>query len=153
MVLTWLDLTWCFMLWSDAVQWRRCNNGGGGEEMMRSSGGRSFQRRGAVIDMARLENMSWEVTGGDRILSLLLNWLYCWSIARNIYSICMYMLIYAYEYAYIKLPANTDSPSLPPQYSALFPRQNVLQSDADSGPCFGGTSEHQHTLPSCLHWQ
>ena len=29
------------------------NDGGGGEEMVRSSGGRSFQRRGAVIDMAR----------------------------------------------------------------------------------------------------
>ena len=27
------------------------NDGGGGEEMVRSSFGRSFQRRGAVIDM------------------------------------------------------------------------------------------------------
>ena len=26
--------------------------------------GRSFQRRGAVMDMARLENMRWEVNGG-----------------------------------------------------------------------------------------
>ena len=33
------------------------NDGGGGEEMVRSSGGRSFQRRGAVIDMVRLEKM------------------------------------------------------------------------------------------------
>jgi len=32
--------------------------------MVRSSGGRSFQRRGAVIDMARLKNMRCEVTGG-----------------------------------------------------------------------------------------
>ena len=33
------------------------NDGDGGNEMMRSSGGRSFQRRGAVMAMARLENM------------------------------------------------------------------------------------------------
>ena len=33
------------------------NDGGGCKEMVRSSGGRSFQRRGAVMDMARLENM------------------------------------------------------------------------------------------------
>jgi len=33
------------------------NGGGGGKEMVRSSGGRSFQRRGAVMDMTRLENM------------------------------------------------------------------------------------------------
>ena len=33
------------------------NDDGGGEEMVRSSGGRSFQGRGAVMDMARLENM------------------------------------------------------------------------------------------------
>jgi len=33
------------------------NGGGVGKEMMRSSDGRSFQRRGAVMDMARLENM------------------------------------------------------------------------------------------------
>ena len=33
------------------------NDGGGGEEMVPSSGGRSFQRRGTVMDMARLENM------------------------------------------------------------------------------------------------
>jgi len=33
------------------------NDGGGGKEMVRSSGGRSFQRRGAGMDMARLENM------------------------------------------------------------------------------------------------
>ena len=32
--------------------------------MVRSSGGRSFQRRGAVMDMAWLENMKLEVTGG-----------------------------------------------------------------------------------------
>jgi len=34
--------------------------------MVRSSVGtcRSFQRRGAVMDMARLENMRCEVTGG-----------------------------------------------------------------------------------------
>ena len=35
------------------------NDGGGDKEMMRSSGGRSFQRRGSVMDrpMARLQNM------------------------------------------------------------------------------------------------
>ena len=33
------------------------NDGDEGKEMVRSSGGRSFQRRGAVMDMARLENM------------------------------------------------------------------------------------------------
>jgi len=33
------------------------NDGGGGKEMVRSSGGRSFQRRRAVMDMVRLENM------------------------------------------------------------------------------------------------
>ena len=33
------------------------NDGGGGKEIVRSSGGRSFQRRGAVMDMALLENM------------------------------------------------------------------------------------------------
>ena len=32
-------------------------DGGGGTEMVRSSGGRSFQRRCAVMDMARLKNM------------------------------------------------------------------------------------------------
>jgi len=32
--------------------------------MVRSLGGRSFQIRVTVIDMARLENMIWEVTGG-----------------------------------------------------------------------------------------
>jgi len=31
---------------------------------VRSSGGRSFQRRGAVVDMTLLENVRWEVTGG-----------------------------------------------------------------------------------------
>ena len=40
------------------------NDGGGGKEMVLSSGGRSFQRRGAVLDIARLENTRWEVTGG-----------------------------------------------------------------------------------------
>jgi len=36
--------------------WRWClviGNDGGGKEMVRSSGGRSFQRRGAVMGMAR----------------------------------------------------------------------------------------------------
>jgi len=33
------------------------NDGGGGQEVVRSSGGRSFQSRGAVMDMTRLENM------------------------------------------------------------------------------------------------
>jgi len=33
------------------------NDGGEGKEMVRSSGGRSFERRGAVMDMAQLENM------------------------------------------------------------------------------------------------
>ena len=37
---------------------------GGGKEKVRSSGGRSFQRRGAVTDMALLENVRREVTGG-----------------------------------------------------------------------------------------
>ena len=41
------------------------NDGGGGKEMVPRSGGRSFQRRGAVKDMARLENMRSEVTGGQ----------------------------------------------------------------------------------------
>ena len=41
-------------------------DGGGGKEMVRSSGGRSFERRGAVMDMARLENMRWEVTGVEK---------------------------------------------------------------------------------------
>src|SRR6218665_381063 len=40
------------------------NDGGGGKEMIRTLDGRSFQIRGAVLDMARLENMRWEVTGG-----------------------------------------------------------------------------------------
>ena len=44
------------------------NDGGGVKEMVRSSGGRSFQRRGAVMDMARLENMRWEVTGGREMV-------------------------------------------------------------------------------------
>ena len=34
-----------------------CNDDGRGEEMVRSSGGRSFQRLGAVMDMAVLEKM------------------------------------------------------------------------------------------------
>ena len=33
------------------------NDGGGGKKMVWNSGGRSFQRHGAVIDMALLENM------------------------------------------------------------------------------------------------
>jgi len=33
------------------------NDGGGDKEMVRSSGGRSFQRRGAVMDMAPVGNM------------------------------------------------------------------------------------------------
>jgi len=33
------------------------NDGDGGKEILRSSDGRSFQRRVAVMDMARLENM------------------------------------------------------------------------------------------------
>ena len=40
------------------------NSGGVGKEMVWSSGGRSFQRRGAVMDMAQLENMRWELTRG-----------------------------------------------------------------------------------------
>ena len=32
------------------------NDSGEGKEMVQSSGGRSFQRHGAVMDMARLEN-------------------------------------------------------------------------------------------------
>ena len=34
------------------------NDGDGGKEMVRSSGGRSFQRRSAVMDMARFEMTS-----------------------------------------------------------------------------------------------
>ena len=33
------------------------NDGGGGKEMARSSGGRSFQRRGEVMEMARWEDI------------------------------------------------------------------------------------------------
>ena len=33
------------------------NDDGGSKEKVRSSGGRSFQRRGAVTDMALLENV------------------------------------------------------------------------------------------------
>ena len=33
------------------------NDSGGGKEMVRSSGGRSFQRCGAVMGMAQLENI------------------------------------------------------------------------------------------------
>jgi len=40
------------------------NGDGGSQEKVRSSGGRSFQRRGAGMDMARFENMRWEVTRG-----------------------------------------------------------------------------------------
>jgi len=36
------------MIWNDDC---------GGKEKLRSSGGRSFQRRGAVTDMALLENL------------------------------------------------------------------------------------------------
>jgi len=36
-------------------------DGGGGKEMVRSSGEGLFQRRGAVMDIARLENMRREV--------------------------------------------------------------------------------------------
>ena len=39
-------------------------DGGGGKEIVQSSSGMSFQRCGAVMDMARLENMKWEVIGG-----------------------------------------------------------------------------------------
>jgi len=45
-----------------------CNDGGGGKEMLQISGGKSFQRRGAVMDMAWLENMKWEVTWGQERL-------------------------------------------------------------------------------------
>jgi len=41
-----------------------CNDDGVGKEKVRSLGGRSLQSRGAVMDMALLENMRWEVTGG-----------------------------------------------------------------------------------------
>ena len=33
------------------------NDGGGGKEKVRCSGGMSFQRRGALMDIARLGNM------------------------------------------------------------------------------------------------
>ena len=33
------------------------NDGGGGKDKVQSSGGRLFQRHGAVMDMARLENI------------------------------------------------------------------------------------------------
>jgi len=42
------------------------NDGGGGKEMVWSSGGSSFQRRDAVMDMARLEKMRSEVTGVEK---------------------------------------------------------------------------------------
>jgi len=37
---------------------------GGGTENLRNSRGSSFQRRGTVLDMARLENLRRVVTGG-----------------------------------------------------------------------------------------
>jgi len=48
--------TWCLVIGND---------GGGGKEKVRCSGGMSFQRRGAVMNMARLENIRWEVTGAQ----------------------------------------------------------------------------------------
>jgi len=39
-------------------------DGGGCKGKVRSSGGRSFQRRGAVMDMTLLENVRWKVAGG-----------------------------------------------------------------------------------------
>ena len=42
------------------------NDGGGVKEMVRSSGGRSVQRRGAVMDMARLENYEMRIDRGSR---------------------------------------------------------------------------------------
>jgi len=42
------------------------NDEGGGKENLWSSGGELFQRHGAVMDMARLENMNWEVTGFEK---------------------------------------------------------------------------------------
>ena len=39
-------------------------DGGGCKGTVRSSGGRSFQRRGAVMDMTLLENVRWKVAGG-----------------------------------------------------------------------------------------
>ena len=38
------------------------NDDGGAKEKVPNSGCRLFQRRGAVMDMARLVNMRWEVT-------------------------------------------------------------------------------------------
>jgi len=39
------------------------NDDGGRKEEVLSSGGRSFQGHGAVVVMARLQNMIWQVTG------------------------------------------------------------------------------------------
>ena len=41
-------------------------NDGEGREKMRNSCGRSFQRPGTEMDVARLENMICEVNGGSR---------------------------------------------------------------------------------------
>jgi len=45
------------------------NDGGGGEEMARSSGGRSFQRRGAVIDMDSIGQGQRPETEGPNLSS------------------------------------------------------------------------------------
>ena len=43
--------------------WWMIFNDGEITEKVRSTGGRSFQKPSAVMDMARLENMRWDVTG------------------------------------------------------------------------------------------
>ena len=43
---------------------------GGGTENVRNSGGRSFQRCGAVLEIARLENLRCVVTGGLERVSM-----------------------------------------------------------------------------------
>jgi len=42
------------------------NDGGVGKKMVRSSGGRSFQRRGAVIDMATVGEHEMRSDQGSR---------------------------------------------------------------------------------------
>jgi len=47
-------------------RWLIGNDDTGVKEKVRISGGRSFQRRSAVMDMARFESMRWQVTGVEK---------------------------------------------------------------------------------------
>ena len=51
-----------------------CDDDCGGKEKVRSSGSRSFQERGAVMDMALLENVRWEVREGRERVRQEDNW-------------------------------------------------------------------------------